>query len=178
MSSEDSGQFNEYKHFWSELKRRTFQPFKNLTFVFYVFAAIIVLGCLGIWVALFKFAQVPDSGNRAQVLTAIATFFPALVGSSSLQLMLASAGNNDKLFVVFSYVVSLLAAFAVVLVSSLHAEYPYLSLWIAIAFSIIAVWLWCFTNGDDPTYKSAAVDAASGGDTNRPLKGDTTGFQG
>jgi len=148
-----------------------------MPFVVYVLLAIIGLGCLGIWVELIKVALSPETGNYEGVLTALATFFPALIGSSSLQLILTSTGRSDKVLVSFGYLVSIAAFAGVVLISIFHKLLPDLSFWASVCFVGLAVWLWWFTNGDDPTYKSAAVDAASGGDTGRALKGDITGFR-
>lgn len=145
--------------------------------MFYVLLAIIGLGCLGIWVEFIKVASATSPANYDGVLTALATFFPALIGSSSLQLMLASTGNRDKVLVSFGYFVSLTAFGAVVLISVFHPTFPDLTFWASVFFAVVAVWLWWFTNGDDPTYKSGPVDAASGGDTKRTLKGDTSEFR-
>ncbi|MCA3641217.1 MAG: hypothetical protein IOC63_05065 [Methylobacterium sp.] len=160
-----------------EISRRTCQPFSDVPFVFYVLLAIVGLGCLGIWFELIKLSLSSDLPKYDGVLTALATFFPALIGSSSLQLILTSTGNKDKVLVSFGYLVSLMAFGAVVLISVFHPTSPVLTLSASVLFSVFAVWLWWFTNGDDPTYKSASVDAASGGDTGKPLRGTTSGFK-
>lgn len=60
------------------------------------------------------------------------------------------------------------------LIAIFHEMFPSFSFWAAVAFAVAAIWLWWFTNGDDPTYKSVPVDAASGGNTDRALKGNTS----
>jgi hypothetical protein len=160
-----------------EIRRRTFQPFSHAPFIFYVLLAILGLGCLGIWVELVKVAMSSSQSSYEGVLTALATFFPALIGSSSLQLILTSTGNRDKVLVSFGYFISSLAIAAVILISVLHAALPNITFWAAVFFTVAAIWLWWFTNGDDPTYKSAPLDASSGGDTDKPLRGDTSGFR-
>ena len=159
-----------------ELKRRTLQPLSDAPFVIYVFCVIIGLGCLGIWVELSRVVLSAGTSDYGGVLTALSTFFPALIGSSSLQLILASTSNRDKVLVSFGYFVSIVAFAAAVLISIFHAMFPNATFLASVGFAVLAVWLWCFTNGDDPTYKSAPVDAPSGGDTSKPLKGDPNRF--
>jgi len=167
----------DWRYLKQEVFRRTTQPFSDFPFVIYVLLAIIGLGCLGIWVELTKLSLSSGVRNYDGVLTALATFFPALIGSSSLQLILASTGNSDKVLVSFGYFVSIIAIAGVILISVFHRLFPELTFWSCVVFACLAVWLWWFTNGDDPTYKSGAVDAASGGDPSRAPKGDTTGFK-
>lgn len=111
------------------------------------------------------------------VFTALATFFPALIGSSSLQLILDSTGKSDKVLVSFGILVSFIALAAAVLISVFHQLLPCVTFGFSIFFALLAVWLWWFTNGDDPTYKSVSIDAPSGGDPKRKPKGDTSGFR-
>lgn len=178
MSSESKActRSGDWHYLKREIFRRTSQPFSDVPFVFYVLLAIIGLGCLGIWVELIKVA-LSSGKNYDGVLTALATFFPALIGSSALQLILVSTGNRDKVLVSFGYLVSIAAFAAVILMSVFHSLLPVLTFWTSVLFTVGAVWLWWFTNGDDPTYKSAPIDAPSGGSTSRPLNGDTSGFQ-
>lgn len=167
----------DWRYLRREIWRRSVQPFSHVPFVFYVLLAIVLLGCLGIWVELIKVAISTGQREYDGVLTALATFFPALIGSSSLQLILSSAGNRDKVLVSFGYFISIVAFAAVVLISILYPFLPILTFWASVLFVFFAIWLWCFTNGDDPTYKSAPIDAPSGGDTGRQLKGDTSEFK-
>lgn len=167
----------DWKYLGKELRRRTREPFAHVPFVFYVVLAIIGLGCLGIWVELIKLALSPGTGNWEGVLTALATFFPALIGASSHHLILASTGSGNKVLVSFGYVAGFAAFGGAALIAIFHRMLPDLSFWAAVVFALAAIWLWWFTNGDDPTYKSARIDAASGGDTERALKGDTRGFR-
>lgn len=177
FGSAGSGKVGDWSYLWTEIKRRTTQPFSDVPFVIYVLVGIVGLGCLGIWVEVVKTFLSPSFVGGDGVLTALATFFPALICSSSLQLILASTGRGDKVLVSIGYFVSFVAVIAAVLISVLNSRMPHYTVWAAVAFSVLAIWLWWFTNGDDPTYKSAPVDAATGGNPTRALKGDTTGFQ-
>jgi hypothetical protein len=100
-----------------------------------------------------------------------------LIGSASLQMVLYSTGRSDKILTIVAMLFFCVAFGSVVLVSVYHERLPELTMRVAIGFSIFAVWLWWIVNADDPTYKSIAVDAASGGDPKRDPKGTTKGFK-
>ncbi len=173
----DTAEISDWTYLGREIKRRTVQPFSDAPFVFYVFLAIISFGCLGIWVEVVKIQLQQGTASYEGLLTAMATFFPALIGSASLQLILSSTGKADKILVSFALIACFASFGSVVLISVFHAIVPTVCFWAAIGFSVFAIWLWWFTNGDDPTYKNAPIDAPTGGDTGRKLKGNTAGFK-
>jgi hypothetical protein len=173
----ESPRRSDWKHIGSEVWRRTWEPFSSVPFVLYVVIAIIGFGCLGIWVELVKFSNATDPADTNGILTALATFYPALIGSASLQMVLYSTGRSDKILTIVAMLFFCVAFGSVVLVSVYHARLPELTMKVAIGFSVFAVWLWWIVNADDPTYKSVAVDAASGGDPKRDPKGTTKGFK-
>lgn len=178
MSSSDTDERldGDYKLIAREIRRRTLEPFRHFPFVSHVFLAIICLGCLGIWVELIKaLLSAPPTGYDG-VFTAIVTFYPALIGSASLQLMLSSTGNSDKILGSFAIIALFLAFISVALISLFHDKYPNGSFTAAIIFAVFAIWFWWFTNADDRTYQNAPIDAAAGGDTSKTLKGDLDDF--
>ena len=179
MSSVDTDVFQQgdWKYLGSEICRRTWQPFSSVAFVFYAVIAIVVLGCAGIWVEIVKAMLTTEAGSNEGVLTALATFYPALIGSASLQLILSSAGRADKIITSFALLVCILSFASVALVSVFHAQSPDVAMKISIGFAIFAIWLWWIANADDPIYRNAPIDAASGGSTERTLAGSTDGFK-
>ena len=124
--------------------------------MFYVILAIICLGGLGIWVEIIK-GQLGQSADDSGLLTALSTFFPALIGSASLQLILSSTGNSDKVLVSFSLLACFVSFFGVVLITIFYPVHPAWSLGAAVWFGIFAVWFWWFTNGDELTYQNAPI---------------------
>ncbi|QUJ78339.1 hypothetical protein KDD17_18290 [Sulfitobacter albidus] len=178
MSSKDTNpdQLGDWQYLGREIWRRSWQPFKNVPFVFYVVLAIICLGGLGIWVEVIK-GQLGQATDNSGLLTALSTFFPALIGSASLQLILSSTGNSDKILVSFSLLACFVSFFGVVLITVFYPVHPTWSLAAAIWFGIFAVWFWWFTNGDELTYQNAPIDAAAGGNTARAVKGNLSEFK-
>jgi hypothetical protein len=173
----DSEQMGDWRYLVEQLWLRTVQPISNASFVIYVLIAIVGLGCLGIWVELIKFCLLQTTTKGDGVITALATFYPPLIGAASIQLALSSTARRDKVFVSIAFLSFFMAILSVVLISILYASYPRFCFGAGIVMSIFSVWLWWFSNGDDPTYKSVRIDAPSGGDTERELIGDMSGFQ-
>lgn len=179
MSSTDVSEpaLGDWKYLWREMKRRTKEPFADVPFVTYAILAIIGLGCLGIWSELIKIAIAEEPPRYDGVFTALSTFYPALVGSAAFQLILSSTGRADKTLVSFGYLVSFISVASVVLIAIFYKSFPTTCFSVSIISVCFAVWLWWFTNGDDPTYKNAPIDAASGGDPSKMPKGSTSGFK-
>ena len=174
MKGEEAG---DWVYLRRELKRRTFQPCRHAPFVIYVIVSIVILGGLGIWVEVLKFISARQSVSFDGLLTAMATFSPALVGSASIQLALVATGSSDRILTSFATLVLVSSFASVILIWFSYSFYPMVALACAIILVIFSVWLWWITNGDDPTYKKVSIDTASGGDTSRELSGDTSGFK-
>ncbi|MBC6407912.1 MAG: hypothetical protein GDA40_07225 [Rhodobacteraceae bacterium] len=174
---DDEREVGDWKYLWREIKRRTSQPISNAPFVIYVLGAIVGLGGLGVWVETIELALRTPGGSQTAVLTALCTFFPALFGSATFRLILDATGKGDKVLVSLGYFVLFLGFGAVIPITRLNGLYPVTTFWVAVLCSAIAVWLWWIANGDDPTYKTASVDAPSGGDPEKRLKGTTQGFK-
>lgn len=172
----DASDKGDWAYLRSEICRRTWQPFSNVPFVFYAIIAIGILGCAGIWVEIAKTALSTKVGNNDGVLTALATFYPALIGSASLQLILSSTDKADKVVTSFALLVCIVSFASVALVSVFHAQMPELTVKVAVGFAVFAIWLWWIANADDPIYKNAPIDAPSGGSTEQKLSGSTEGF--
>ena len=164
---------------WTYLKRllktRTVDPLSELPFLIYVFLAIILFGGLGIWTELLKY-MLSDCPDLTGLITAIMTFFPTLVGATSIQLILKAA--DDKIMVSFALLILCCFLTAAILLPFFSPAHPGAALVIAALLSVGAVWVWWFTNSEDPTFrKKQPPDAPTGGPVDKPMSGDLTGFQ-
>lgn len=112
------------------------------------------------------------------ILTALAAFYPALIGAASLQLVLESVRKSDKLMAIFAVGILLLTIIGAIVIGlfDFNAVYSRVSFWGTILLSVAGVWVWCVANGDNPDLQTDPL-AASGGSTDRPLKGSTSGFR-
>jgi hypothetical protein len=140
----------------------------------YFFVGVVGFGGLGIWIEWVKYEKSYAGAELSGLITAVLTFFPALVGSTSIQWIFAitTPDRTDKTivaFALFSFSLFMMAAILLAVFTECH-EATVLS--IGILCSAIAAWVWCLSASDDETYKrKPRPDAATGGSTNRDLPG-------
>jgi hypothetical protein len=160
-----------------ELLKRTRDPVKHVPFVIYVFLAIVMFGGLGIWIEILKIVISKSPVEFFGLITSVITFFPTLIGSTTLQLVLLSANKGDKILMSFSLLILCVFLAFAILLPFFAGVHPVRVLVLGVACSICAVWVWWFTNGDDSTFqRMPQLDSATGGSTNRNLPGDLNGF--
>lgn len=162
--------------FRADLARRTKKPLKHVTFVMYFLGSVVAIGGLGLWVELINYARTSGPGDAASVRTAIATFFPALIGSTCLQIIL---GNYLKQLRATAFLFTLAFAgigFWLIFDRGMAASY---SLAIGSVSSLASLWFWWIANADNPDFfdEETSPAAATGGeDASRALRGDLGGF--
>jgi preprotein translocase subunit SecG len=164
-----------WRQFGKELVSRTIAPASNVSFVFAMILGPVLFGGLGIWVEIVKLLRSHDPLGYESLITAVATFIPALGCSTALQLVLASTGK-DKALVSFAMLMAFVFFLVSILLQIFSTEYTRAFLWVGSFWSAGAVWLWWITNGSDPTYIDKP-DAATGGAISRPLTGNLNGFE-
>lgn len=159
----------------ADLRRRTFEPLRHVSFVCYFLVAVAGVGALGIWVELINLCLAKPPLDPSALRTAIATFFPALVGSTCFQVVL---GRYLKaLQAAIFLATSILLAIAGWLISA-HSLSFTISLPIAVLASLVSLWLWWIANADNPDLADEAlVDAPTGGAVGQTLSGNLEGFQ-
>lgn len=146
-----------------ELARRTKRP--SGQFVFWVyFAVVVVLGGLGFWLEL---TQRQRDWNNAY--TSLVTFFPALIGSSCVQMVFETGNRRMQAFAVLSLFFALIAGTGLI-----SAERPAsLCVWVtAIVMCVFSLWVWWIANADNTAlHDGPTPDAPVGGDPYGPLAG-------
>lgn len=167
-----------YKRFRAEVARRTVVPLSDATFLFFVFFGILVFGALGVWIEVMKIILSAEQSSWDGIVTALAAFYPALIGAASLQLVLESVRKSDKLMAIFAVGILLLTIIGAIVIGlfDFNAVYSEVSFWGTIFLSVAGIWVWCVANGDNPDLHTDPL-AASGGSTDRPLQGNTTGYK-
>lgn len=163
---------------WSELRRdvwrRTTRPAAHATFVFFFFGSVVLIGGLGIWVELINAAKAPSPTDFLPVRTAMATFFPALIGSTCFQIVLGKYLKALRAVAFVGTTIIAAVGFWLVLDRNLSTA---LSLSIGTLASLVSLWFWWIANADNPDFFDEPLDqAALGGSTDRPLGGDLGGF--
>lgn len=164
---------NSWPLFFGELVRRTRSPARHVSFVLYFFLGVIVLGGLGIWVELIEYIHHPES--LAALRTALVVFFPALIGTSCMDLLWSD--NEKKYMRAFSVII------VAIFVATIFVERATTSSGIALCISTIAslaaLWVWWVANADQPHLRDVNLDAPVGGEASPAktrLPGDETGF--
>ncbi|MGQ3055812.1 MAG: hypothetical protein ACT6T0_01290 [Nevskia sp.] len=180
MSSGNSNVFSSrhYKVLGSELKRRTKQPAEHPTFLIYFVLSVVTLGGAGIWFEVYSFFYAAKNPNLEPLRTALTTFFPAIAGSTTLQLILA---ENNRSLKAFAILCLFLVAGAALITAPKSAAVDVFAMIVGIGTSLFACWIWWITNADTPEFKDVInPDAALGGDRATvqqvTLSGDLSGF--
>jgi hypothetical protein len=173
----EASTLNDWQRLGRHLRARTVDPIKSVPFVFFVFLGPVAFGALGVWVEIIRLA-ISTAGPKdfAPLITAISTYYPALGCSTALQLQLAKTTKGDKVLVSFGQLMFSIFLVTAIVVQFFWQDYPQTVFAVSFLSTIAAIWLWWITNADDPTF-AATVDAATGGDVARDLRGTLNGFQ-
>jgi len=180
MTTNDMGaaRIGDWTYLGRELRRRTREPTANFPFVVFLVLGVMLFGGLGVWVELLKFVISSSPAGLAGIITAVLTFFPTLIGTTSIQLVLDSANRGDKIFISFALLMfCIFFTFAVVL-PIFAATHPVGVLRFSLGCCACGIWLWWIANGGYSTFKTMPpLDAATGGSLERPLPGALSGFR-
>ncbi len=171
-----TNQKSDWTILWEDISRRTSRPLSSIPFLVYVLIAIVLFGGLGIWAELLRMI-VTDKFELSGLITAIITFFPTLIGTTTLQLILASSNRGEKVMTAFAILILFLFLVAAILLPFFRSTHPEHVLAIGIGCSLASIWVWWMTNGLDQTFHSNRPDDASGGDTSREPQGNLKGIK-
>lgn len=161
-----------------ELRKRTVEPVFHASFVMYFCVAVLLVGGLGVWFEMHSYLfYVPTPEHplpsSASLRIAVVTFFPALAGSSCLQLIWAE--DHHKSLRAFA-ITALAALTAVVLAIAPSSVSDSAALSTGVVASIIALWTWWIANAKQRDLLD--IDAATGKkDTEGDLPGNLDEFK-
>lgn len=159
-----------------ELKHRTAAPLSHASYVQYFITAVILAGGAGVWLELFQLVFPDPSAPAcppatAALRVAIITFFPALAGSSCMQLILAEEKKALKAFALLVMSVS----FVVALIIGQSRISSTAALSVGVLASIFSLWIWWIANSNQQDILDP--DAPIGKDTSSELAGSLEGYQ-
>lgn len=174
-TSTTSPSVNGFSLLWKDLRDRTFKPVGHVTFWVYLFLGVVLCSGLGVWFEVIRYMYAAEGAKPDAILVALLTFFPALVGSSTLQMVFASEAKGLRAFALFLAVLFALAACW--LAFGRPSDFTVAMRW-ALFFSTAAIWIWWIANGGDPSFRdNIPNNAPIGGDTSTPLSGSLDGFK-
>lgn len=164
-----------------ELKKVLLMFRSGLSFVIYFIIAIIGFGCWGFWVELTKLHILNDeNASDKDVMIALGTIFPALIGPTTLYIIYQSIRKNNLGLSSFGILVLLASFICALFIEMLNEMYPDPTFYFAIILTILAMALWIFTYRKDPVFYDdlPKPDIPIGGDPSRKLQGRIEkGFQ-
>ena len=160
-----------------ELRKRTVEPVHHVSFVIYFVVAVIVFGGAGIWSELRTYlycVATPDLScpTLASLRIAVITFFPALAGSSCMQLIWAEDHERSLRAFAFFVITILVAILLFVVPESISDKSALVAAGLA---SVVALWTWWIANAKQRDFLD--IDASTGKkDTSGELPGTLDGF--
>ncbi len=158
-----------------ELGRRFFGPMGHFTFWVYLIVGIVGFAGFGFWYEALPLMLSRPGSSSAGVFTAMLTFFPALAGSSVLQLLFA---DGEKPLKAFSVIYSAILIALAVWLGFARPNAEWLAYAVATLGCLLAVLMWWLTSGEDPAFNDALDDRTTlGPDTSVTPKGDLNGFE-
>lgn len=161
-----------------ELRKRTVEPASHASYVMYFCVAVVLVGGSGVWLEMHSylfFAPTPEQPipSTSALRIAVITFFPALAGSSCMQLIWAE--NQHKSLRAFAITaLALLTGVVIAIAPSVVSNSA--ALWTGVAASIVALWTWWIANAKQQDLLD--IDAATGKkDTGGELPGNLDEFK-
>ena len=161
---------------FGELHSSAREGFRHAPFKMAFWIGVVVFGGLGIWFEVYNlvkevaFRTTPLPTDYLRPLRiAVAVFFPAIAGGTSLQMVFEENPKAHKGFAVCAALLFLLC-----LIPTTDRELPDgFGLAMGVALSGISLWIWCAANGRSATYHTSPDAPLGEKPLDEPMSGDT-----
>lgn len=165
--------YDGYARLGAEIKRRWKAPRSHPTFAIFFVGSFLVFAATGVWLEFFKlaFGLGQDHGSTTALRAAIATYFPAVLGSTILQLSISDSLRSLRALGQVVGPVFLVLAFALVFWTNLP---DFAAIVIGLLASAASLACWWIVNADESSYRDEPVPEVATGnpDPVAPLLGD------
>jgi hypothetical protein len=172
-ASADDEKYDGYARLIAEIKRRWKAPRGHPTFAIFFIGSFLVFAATGVWLECFKllFGWGPEQGSLAALRAAVATYFPAVLGSSILQLGISDSLRSLRALGHLVGTVFLVLAFALVFSATLL---DWAAILIGLVASFASLACWWIVNADEMSFRDEPLPEVATGDPNptAPLLGD------
>jgi len=148
----DKAGYDGYARLVDEVKRRWREPSGHPTFGLFFFGSFLMFAAVGVWLefARFLFGAAPDPVSATGLRIAIATYFPAVLGSSLLQLLISETLRSLRALGFIIGVAFGALAFVLIFATPLP---NWLAILIGLGASAAALACWRIVYADDPTLR-------------------------
>lgn len=139
-----------------ELNRRAGEGFKHAPFKITFWVGVVACGGLGVWFEVYNLMKEllhgPVDANPLRPLRiAVAVFFPAIVGATSLQMVFENDIKAHRGAAVSATIIFLLLFSPVT-----DREIPdAFGLLLGVLLSCVSLWIWCAANGLSASYRQS-----------------------
>jgi hypothetical protein len=157
-----------------ELNRRAKEGFKHAPFKMTFWVGVVLCGGLGVWYEIYKILTELINGHDTQdskllqpLRTAFATFFPAIIGTVSLQMVFEDENKSHR-----GAAVCVALLFLILLVPTVDSNWhDGFGVLLGAGLSCASLWIWCAANGLSASFRQS-LDAPVG---DKPLDGELSG---
>lgn len=169
----DTSEYDGYARLGAEIRRRWRAPRGHPTFAIFFIGSFLMFAAAGVWLEASKliFGWGPEHGSPAALRAAVATYFPAILGSSVLQLGISNSLRSLRGLGNIVGTAFLLLAIALVFSTTLL---DWAAILIGLLASAASLACWWIVNADEASFRDEPLpEVATGGpDPTAPLLGD------
>ncbi|WDM62270.1 hypothetical protein [Stenotrophomonas forensis] len=186
QATTQSSEWDFFQDLKKEAWQRTCTPFRSPSFLVFFAIAVVGLGALGIWLEIYSLILPEPPALRGALNTtdnglsslraAILTFFPAVAGTSAMQLIWAEKLKHFRSASILLLFIFLVSA----LITSPSRVPDFWALLAGTLMSILSMWVWWIANATQPDLLDKRIDldsAVGGEDVTAPMQGNTEGFK-
>jgi hypothetical protein len=165
--------YDGYGRLFKEVRRRWMEPRSHPTFALFFVGSFLIYGAVGVWLEFFKivFGWGPEPGSVGALRAAIATYFPAVLGSCVLQLGISNSLRSLRALGMIVMPIFITLAFALVFSATLEDWAAILIGLVASAASLVCWWI---VNADEHNLRDEdgpEPEATGNPDPTKPLLG-------
>lgn len=158
LTADQTGSEGPVGTVFRELHKRARSGFRHAPFKMAFWVGLVFAGGMGIWLEVYKLIFDPEITKLDSLRTAISTFFPAVIGATSLQMAFEDELKANR-------GVAVCAAFVLLIVFMMMADRHLpdgLAFPLGILASLASLWTWCAANGNSRSFQEIPNTAAIG----------------
>ena len=157
-NSADDDDYLTTNEVFKNLHQRAKSGFKHATFQQAFWVGLVLAGGIGVWLEAYKLIWHPQDSSLAALRSAISTFFPAVIGATSLQMAFEDSLKANR-------GIAFCSAFLLLIVFLFMADSQFpniLAFPLGLSASLVSLWIWCAANGNSMAFRELPTNASLG----------------